>query len=301
MANDSPPADREKSDPPAYQDHFYRSGDDRLTLYARIYESDGPPLLLMHGLTRNSADFEGLAAHLAGKYRLIVPDQRGRGRSDYDPDPVNYIPASYVVDMMALLDSLQLDQIGLIGTSMGGLMAMMMAATEPRRFTSVILNDIGPVVEQDGLDRIQSYVGALTPFDSWQEAADHCRKVHGDVMRGYDEQDWLGFAQRTCQPLPDGRIKFAYDPAISEGLGGNEQTAVPPDLWPVWEQLDAIPTLIVHGALTDIISPTTVAQMQDRHSGPISAIEIADRGHAPMLDEPAAISAIDGFLQSLES
>lgn len=300
MTKDIRQAGCKDDEPPAYQDHFYRSGDDRLTLYARIYDSDGPPLLLMHGLTRNSADFEGLAAQLARKYRLIIADQRGRGRSHYDPDPENYTPATYTRDMFALLDSLQLDQVGLIGTSMGGLMAMMMAASEPARFTSLIVNDIGPVVEQTGLDRIQSYIGERAPFDSWQQAADHCRKVHGDVMADYDEQDWMGFARRTCQQLPDGRVKFAYDPAISKGLSGNEQTAVPADLWPVWDQLATIPTLITHGALSDIISPATIAEMQRRHNGPISAVEIADRGHAPMLDEPAALPAINAFLEGID-
>lgn len=297
MIENSPQADRKQGDPPAYQDHFYRSGDDRLTLYARIYDSDGPPLLLMHGLTRNSADFEGLAAHLAGSYKLVIADQRGRGTSDYDLEPANYTPVTYVADMIALINGLQLEKLGLIGTSMGGLMAMMMAASEPTRFSSIILNDVGPVVEQGGVDRIKSYVGALEPFDNWQQAADHCRKVHGNVMVGYGKQDWLRFAKRTCQELSDGRVKFAYDPAISEGLSGSGQTVVPPDLWPVWDQLTKIPTLIIHGALSDIISPATIAEMQRRHSGPISAVEVADRGHAPMLDEPAAVSAIDGFLK----
>lgn len=286
--------------PPAYQDHFYPSHDGRLTLYARIYESDGPPLLLMHGLTRNSADFEGLVAHLAGQYRLIVPDQRGRGHSDYDPKPEYYNPATYVEDMTALLGGLQIDHLGLIGTSMGGLMAMMMAATEPERYTSLILNDIGPEVDQAGLDRIQGYVGAIAPFDSWEQAADQCRKALGEAMADYDEEDWLAFARRTCQTLPDGRIKFAYDPAIAQGFSGGEQTVVPPDLWPIWDRLAAIPTLIIHGALSDIISPQTIEKMCRRHSGPISAVEIADRGHAPMLDEPAALSAVDSFLQGID-
>jgi pimeloyl-ACP methyl ester carboxylesterase len=248
-----------------YADHFYRSADDRLTLYARIYDAEGPPLLLMHGLTRNSADFEALAGHLAGKYQLIVPDQRGRGRSDHDPDPDNYTPAIYVADMFALIDGLQLGNMGMIGTSMGGLMAMMMAAIAPERFDSLILNDIGPEVNVAGLDRIQSYVGERAPFDSWQQAADHCRSVHGDSFAGYDAQNWLTFARHTCVELPDGKIGFAYDPAIAAGLSGSEKSVIPPDLWTIWDQLSALPTLVIRGELSDILSPSTIAEMKRRH------------------------------------
>ena len=282
-----------------YADHVYRSADDRLDLYARIYDAEGPPLLLMHGLTRNSGDFEALAGHLAGKYQLIVPDQRGRGRSDHDPDPENYTPAVYVDDMFALIDGLKLGSIGMIGTSMGGLMAMMMAAMAPTRFNSLILNDIGPAVEATGLARIQSYIGRLAPFDSWQQAADHCRSVHGDIMIGFEAQDWLAFARHTCKETADGKISFAYDPAISEGLSGSEQTVVPPDLWAIWDQLSALPTLVVRGALSDILSPATVAEMQRRHPNQFSAVNIANRGHTPMLDEPDALEAIDRFYAEL--
>jgi len=278
-----------------YADHFFRSADDRLTLYARIYDGEGPPLLLMHGLTRNSADFEALAGHLAAKYRLIVPDQRGRGRSDYDPDPQNYTPAVYVADMFALIDGLGLGRMGLIGTSMGGLMAMMMAAIAPARFDSLILNDIGPAVEAAGLERIQSYVGTIAPFDGWQQAADHCRTVHGDSFPDYDTQEWLAFARHVCRERPDGTIGFAYDPAISDGLSGSEQTVVPPDLWAVWDQLSALPALVIRGAFSDILSPATVAEMRRRHPANFTAVEIGGRGHTPMLDEPAALAAIDRF------
>lgn len=278
-----------------YADHVYRSADDRLDLYARIYDADGPPLLLMHGLTRNSGDFEALAGHLAGKYQLIVPDQRGRGRSDHDPDPENYTPAVYVDDMFALIDGLKLETMGMIGTSMGGLMAKMMAAMAPGRFDSLILNDIGPAVEAAGLARIQSYVGRPAVFDSWQQAADHCQAVQGHLMIGYDAGDWLTFARHTCEEMPDGKIRFAYDPAISEGLSGSEQTVIPPDLWPIWDTLSALPTLIIRGALSDIISPATVAEMKRRHPDHFSAVEIANRGHTPMLDEPDALEAIDRF------
>ena len=282
-----------------YAEHGYRSADGRLDLYARVYEAEGPPLLLMHGLTRNSADFEALAGHLAGKYRLIVPDQRGRGRSDYDPEPQNYTPAVYVEDMFALIGGLGLDQLGLIGTSMGGLMAMMMAAMQPERFDSLILNDIGPAVEAAGLARIQSYVGGLTPFDSWQQAADHSRSVHGDSFPGYTAQDWLAFARHVCEERPDGRIYMAYDPGISEGLSGSEQTVVPPDLWPIWDGLSALPTLVIRGALSDILSAATVAEMKRRHPQQFFAVDIPSRGHTPMLDEPEALAAIDRFYADL--
>lgn len=282
-----------------YADHVYRSADGRLDLHARIYGEDGPPLLLMHGLTRNSADFEALVGHLVGDYQLIVPDQRGRGLSGYDPDPENYNPTVYVQDMFALIEGLRLENPGLVGTSLGGLMAMMMAAISPTRFTSLILNDIGPEVEAAGLDRIQSYVGELEPFDNWQQAADHCRLVHGDAMIGYQEQDWMSFARRTCTEIPDGKIRFAYDPAISDGLSGNASSAVPPDLWAIWDRLSAIPALILRGALSDILAPATVAEMKRRHPDHISTVEIADRGHAPMLDEPDALAAIDEFLSNI--
>ncbi|WP_321326970.1 alpha/beta hydrolase [uncultured Parasphingorhabdus sp.] len=282
-----------------YADHSYRSADNRLDLYARIYDGDGPPLLLMHGLTRNSGDFEALAGHLAGKYQLIVPDQRGRGRSGYDPDPENYTPAVYVEDMFALVDGLKLGTMGMIGTSMGGLMAMMMAARTPDRFNSLILNDIGPAVEASGLARIQSYVGQPAVFDSWQQAADHCQAVQSDNMIGFGARDWMAFARNTCEETPDGTIRFAYDPAISDGLSGSEQTVVPPDLWPMWDTLAALPVLVIRGALSDILSPATVTEMERRHPDHFRAVNIEDRGHTPMLDEPGALEAIDRFYADL--
>jgi len=301
MAEDNRQAAPAPTTPPAaYSDHFYRSADNRLDLYARIYDGEGPPLLLMHGLTRNSGDFDALAVHLAGQYRLIVPDQRGRGRSAYDPDPENYTPAVYVDDMFALIDGLHLGKVGMIGTSMGGLMAMMMAAMAPTRFDSLILNDIGPAVEATGLARIQSYVGQLAIFDNWQQAAKHCQAVQSDNMTGYDAQDWMIFARHTCEETPDGKVRFAYDPAISEGLSGSEQTVVPPDLWPTWDTLSALPTLVIRGALSDILSPATVAEMKRRHPDHFTAVDIENRGHTPMLDEPDALAAIDRFYADLE-
>lgn len=284
----------------SFKDHFYRSADDRLDLYARIYDGSAPPLLLMHGLTRNSSDFEALADHYAGRYQVIVPDQRGRGRSDYDPEAANYTPATYVGDMFALLDGLQISKAALIGTSMGGLMAMVMAAMVPERVNGIILNDIGPEVDQAGLDRIQGYVGEVAPFTNWDEAAKHCKKINKGALPDYDDDDWLGFARRTCIEMPSAQIKFAYDPAISEAVSGEDLSAVPADLWPMWDLLANIPVLVTRGAHSDILSKETVAEMGRRHPTDFVTVDIPKRGHAPMLDEPEALRAIETFLTGLQ-
>ena len=284
-----------------YADHFFRSADGRLDLYARVYAGSGPTLLMMHGLTRNSADFEPLIEALDGKYQVLAVDQRGRGRSDHDPDPGNYNPAVYAADMFRLLDQLAIEKAVLIGTSMGGLIAMVMAAMAPDRASGLILNDIGPDVEPSGLARIQSYVGALEPFANWQAAAAHCKRINIDAFTDVDDGFWMEFARHTCIQRPDGRIQLAYDPSISEGFSDDSPNVAPPDLWPMWDLLGKIPVLSIRGALSDILSARTVAEMQRRHSQDFTAVDIPNRGHAPMLDEPAALAAINAFLQSLES
>ena len=278
-----------------FRAHRYRSSCGRLDLYARVYESDGPALLLMHGLTRNSSDFESLAAHLAGRYRLVVPDVRGRGLSDYDSDPSQYRPDVYSGDMFTLLDGLGIEQAGLIGTSMGGLMAMVMAATQPARVPAMVLNDVGPQVEPAGIARIQSYVGPSGDAADWEDAAVRCAAINGTAFPDYDKADWLAFARRTWRES-DGRLRLAYDPAIATGLTGGEQTAVPPDLWPLWHMLRATPTLVLRGAESDLLSAKTVDEMRRRHVGVFVSVEVQGRGHAPMLDEDDTTTAIDAFL-----
>ena len=281
----------------AYRGHRYRSADGRLTLFARDYPGEGAPLLLMHGLTRNSADFEPLAAHLAGKYRLIVADQRGRGLSEHDPDPAHYRPDVYAADMWALLDSLEIGKAGLIGTSMGGLMAMIMGAVDAARVSVIVLNDVGPEIMAEGLERIRSYVGGGGGvLRDWREAADRCAAINGQAFPDFVRADWLIFARRTCTERPDGGIAFAYDPAISSSVQGPEPATVPPDLWPLWDMLSDIPILLIRGALSDLLSPETAATMARRHGGAFTRVDIANRGHAPMLDEPAAVAAITDFL-----
>ena len=278
-----------------YSDLHFPSAYGRLMLYARDYPGDGAPILMMHGLTRNSADFGSLAVRLSGRHRVIVPEQRGRGRSQYDPDPANYTPATYCADMTALIARLGLDRPVLIGTSMGGLMAMIMGAMAPDAYRGIVLNDIGPVVDQAGLDRIARYVGLSGDVRDWAEAADYARRTNGYAFPDYDESDWKAFAARLFREDARGVPRLAYDPAIAAGLKGDKPSAVPPDLWPLWDTLASLPVLIVRGEISDILSAQTMAQMRARHPD-CTTVTVPGIGHAPMLDEAQAVAAIEAFI-----
>lgn len=278
-----------------YRSHTYTAAGGSLELFARDYPGEGPALLLMHGLTRNSADFEPLAERLAGRYRLIVPDQRGRGLSESDPDPANYRPDVYAADMFALLDDLGIERAALIGTSMGGLMAMVMAAVQPQRISAVVLNDIGPELDPAGLARIAGYVGPGPAFANWNEAAARCEAINREAFPDFGPADWEAFARRTCRAAEDGSIAFAYDPAIALAFE-TEDGVAPPDLWPLWQALAAKPVLLVRGALSDLLSMDTVQRMNQLHPGPFMHVDVPRRGHAPLLNEPEALAAIEPFL-----
>jgi len=289
----------------AFQEHRYTSADGSLTLFARDYAAERGaeprlPLLMMHGLTRNSADFGPLVAHLDRSRRIIVPDQRGRGLSQYDPEPKNYRPDVYAEDMWALLDSLSIDQAVLVGTSLGGLMSILMGAARPERVGAIVLNDIGPEVEEAGLDRIRGYVGPSGPIADWQEAAARCEAINGSAMDGFEPHDWLAFAQRTCRERPDGKVEFAYDGAISEGMAQEDPSTIPPDLWSLWDLLSEIPILVLRGAKSDLLSADAVAEMGRRHPVNFAQAAVPGRGHAPILDEPIAVDEIKRFLERLD-
>ena len=272
---------------------------DGLTLRFRDYHTarpGRPAVLCLPGLTRNARDFAEIAALLAPTHRVICPDTRGRGLSDRDPDWRNYHPGTYVQDTLHLLDHLGLDTVVVIGTSMGGLMAMMMAATVPDRLAGVVLNDVGPVVAPEGLRRIQGYVGKTAAVASWDEAVAQVKAINQPFYPDYTEADWLGMARKLYRDGPDGTPVADYDPDIARGLA--EGSAVPPDLWPLFEALRDIPTLALRGEMSDILSAETLAEMAARHPS-MTAVTVADRGHAPMLDEPDAHGAIAAFLDRL--
>jgi len=283
-------------------DEIHYQSADGLALYARDYPSERTDLTLlcMPGLTRNAADFEDFCAALQPHYRCIAVDQRGRGRSQYDSNPANYQPATYVQDMFTLIDELGLENVVLVGTSLGGLMAMMMNAMRPGQFAGVVLNDIGPEVNQAGLDRIKNYVGKAAPVNSWEEAIAQTKATNGLAFPKVDDTGWAKFARRIYGENAQGIPELLYDPAISTPMEEADNNAVPPDLWPVFDALAGVPSIVIRGELSDILHPDSLAEMR-RRKPDIEVIEIPDVGHAPMLDEPGVVTAISAFLSSLTS
>ena len=285
----------------AYRDHFYHSKDG-LKLYARDYpgpqDSELMPVLCMHGLTRNSADFAWIAAHLAETRRVISVDQRGRGRSDYDPVPANYTPGTYVGDMFVLLDELGLDRVLVIGTSMGGLMSMMMANLQPARFAGIVINDIGPELNPEGLDRIKAYVGRRSEIRSWDDAVAATREINEVAFPKYTDDEWLRFTQGLYHE-ENGVPVISHDAAIAVPMKDADTAAVPLDLWPLFQGVAALPMLLVRGELSDLLAMSCVEKMQAL-SPRLRVVQVPDRGHAPMLDEPVAVAAIESFFAGID-
>lgn len=288
--------------PTLRDDISFAGASSNLRLHAEIQGPRNAPLsvLCLHGLTRNVADFEVIAGHLSARYRVIAADQRGRGKSQWDRETANYRPMTYVADMFALLDHLAVERVALIGTSMGGIVAMLMGAMQPTRLAGIVLNDIGPEVPEAGLRRLRLSLNDRKPSATWAEAALQSRRLNGMAFPHYADAQWDAFARRTYVEDSDGRPVAAFDPAILEGLNEADPNAVPPNLWAQWELLASIPILAIRGALSDIISAETLSAMAARHPK-LTALTLANRGHAPMLDEPAAVAAIDEFLKRLET
>ncbi len=278
-------------------DVFYQS-DDGLRLYARDYPGPRPDsrvLLCLPGLTRNSKDFNDLAERLSHRYRVICPDQRGRGRSQRDIDPTHYRPDRYVADMITLLDTVAVDKVTVIGTSLGGMMGILLMVAQPNRIDALVINDMGPVIEPAGVARLISYVGKMRPAENWQDAVAQTALVHGIAFPAYGRAEWEVMA-RKLYLLEAGRPVLDYDPAISSGLGSGTAT---PDLWPLFDMLPPHPILVVRGEISDILSATTMAEMQRRRPS-LQTVTVAGVGHAPMLNELEAIAAVENFLEALE-
>ncbi|PZU55105.1 MAG: alpha/beta hydrolase [Brevundimonas sp.] len=278
---------------------------DGLSLFARDYAPGSgaakPPVIAIHGLTRNSADFGAVAPLLAQSgRRVLAVDVRGRGLSDRAPDPMTYTPDVYARDVLALMDQAGIERAVLLGTSMGGLITMALAAIRPRAIAAAILNDVGPEVAAEGLARIAAYAGQPVEIGDWSDAAAYVQRTNGAAFPHYGPADWDAFARRVFRQQPDGEIVLDYDPDISAPIRAAGAKALVPNLWPWFRRLaKKRPTLLIRGATSDLLSPAIAEKM--RKAAPDMAFaEIPGVGHAPMLDEPEAKAAIFEFLAGLD-
>jgi pimeloyl-ACP methyl ester carboxylesterase len=273
---------------------------DGLRLFVRAYAGGGSktPVLCLHGLTRNSADFEGVGPFVAQLGRnVFAMDVRGRGRSDRDPDPSRYRPDVYAQDVLQILDDWDVPEAVFIGTSMGGIITMVLSAMAPERVAAAVLNDVGPTLEAGGLARIARYIGAVGPYDSWQALTEAVRTRQSAVYPRATEDFWRTFARRVARELPDGRVVLDYDPAIAEAFK-QPSGVVPGVMLALFAALAKKPVLVLRGALSDILAPKGVDAMR-KLAPDIELVEVPEVGHAPTLDEPIARDAIQEFLNRI--
>jgi pimeloyl-ACP methyl ester carboxylesterase len=265
---------------------------DGLTLRFRDYpgRADRPPLLCIPGLTRNCRDFEPLAEAFAGDWRVLCADLRGRGQSDYARDSSSYQPLQYAADILALLEHLSIERVVAVGTSLGGIVTMLLAMQAPDRLAAVVLNDVGPEIEAAGLARIRGYVGQGRSFPTWMHAARGLKEQTGSAHPGFAISDWLKVAKRLMAVGPGGRIAFDYDMKIAEPFQTTEGTA-PVDMWPAFRALAGRPVLAIRGELSDILSAATLGRMAAEIPD-MAACTVPRTGHAPTLEEPEAQEAI---------
>ncbi len=280
---------------PNYVDGYWWSGDG-LRLHYRDYpgRADRPPLICIPGLTRNARDYEKLAERLAGEWRVIAVDLRGRGESGYAKDPMTYVPLTYLQDLEALVAELKLDRFVAVGTSLGGILTMLMASTHPERIAGAVLNDVGPEIDPAGLGRIRGYVGKSTWHPTWMHAARAVAEANAHVYPHWDITQWLDMAKRLHRLTSAGRIVLDYDMKIAEPfrVPGNEAG---PDMWRAFDGLADKPLLIVRGGTSDIL-PAAVAERMHAQVKGSELVTVPDTGHTPTLEEPEAAAAIDRLL-----
>ncbi|MFK8021016.1 MAG: alpha/beta fold hydrolase [Pseudomonadales bacterium] len=285
-----------------FKDIRFQSNDG-LELYARDYpalEDESLTIFCMAGLTRNSVDFAPLIETFSLAYRVICADLRGRGLSEYDSNPGNYQVAVYVDDMFKLLDELSIQQTVLIGTSLGGIMAMAMQTLRPGHFKAIVMNDIGPELDPIGLNRIKDYVGEDAPVTNWDEAAQRLHSTSDYIFPDYSSEDWLSMAHRLYKENESGVPVLNFDPKISEPMNGEGSETESADLWALFESCRELPVLLVRGELSDLLHPDCVAKMQRIHPT-MHFAEVPRVGHVPVLDEEVAVAAISGFLAALSN
>lgn len=271
---------------------------DDLDLYYRDYNPESrerAAVLCLTGLTRNSKDFHRLASRLGAGRRVLCPDYRGRGRSAYDPNWRSYAPPAYVADVMALLAAANVHRVVIIGTSLGGLVAMGLGAALPTALAGVVLNDVGPEIAEEGRIRIAGYVGRDVRFPDYATAGQALKAQFSRAYPDLSDERWTDYARNTfTEDSAAGNLRLDYDLKLGDAL--REQAAQPlPDLWPLYRGLANIPTLVVRGALSDVLSQATFDRMAQEKPD-LVRVSVPNRGHVPLLDETESQAALDDFL-----
>lgn len=275
---------------------------DGLLLHARDYGplgTDPVPVVCLPGLTRNAKDFETIAGWLAQTRRVIAPDFRGRGQSGHAADPLTYRPDVELADTLHLLDQTGIGRVAVIGTSRGGIVAMVMAAKAPERLAGVLLNDIGPRIDRAGLIRIRTYLGSDSQFSGWPEAV-VALKAANPGFEALSDAQWEAFARRVFRddnglPRADYDVRLA---ATFPSVDAIEQGKVP-ELWELFDLLRGVPVTVLRGEHSDLLSAETVNEMRQHLPG-LATITVADRGHVPFLDEPESRAAIAAWLAAVD-
>ncbi len=279
----------------AWTDRYWQSLDG-LTLHFRDYpgRDDRPPVIALHGLTRNARDAAALAERLAGEWRVVVPEMRGRGMSDYAGESATYNPIQYVTDLKALLAQEGIERFVSIGTSLGGLMTMLLALEDPARIAAAALVDVGPVLDEAGIAQIREYVGQGGSFPTWIHAARALQEVHGAVHPDFALSDWLAMAKRVMALGANGRIAYDYDMGIAAPFSAAAAPAAV-DMWPAFEALAGRPLLLLRGENSAILSQETADEMKRRIPA-LEVVAVPRTGHAPTLAEDGSLAAIDALL-----
>lgn len=281
-----------------WSDKYWMSSDG-LRLHYRDYpgSAERTPIICIPGLTRNARDFDGVADRLSPDRRLICVDLRGRGDSQHAKDAMSYVPAAYLEDMEALLEELGFERLILFGTSLGGLMTMLLCGNHKEKIAGALINDIGPAIDVSGIDRIKSYVGRSQSWPTWLHAARYFSEMLHDVYPKWSLDQWLTFAKRVCKLTAAGRIVFDYDMRIAEPFkapGGGIEF----DPWTAFRNLSGIPLLAVRGELSDLLTADTLAQMH-AEMPLMESVTVPNVGHAPTLDEPEVVEAMERLLAKI--